>query len=601
VPKTASVPSTQRLRAKVWLAPRNTAQLDAPARAVSDPVSAKYGRFISAGQYQAQYAPTPAQVAEVSQWLIQAGLSVSAVGPGNHYVAVSGSAADMNTAFGTELGTFLVNGRHARAPATDVSVPDSVAPAVLAVTGLNTFGHSVSPSDFGPEEAFVNGTPCSGYYGQQPALDMPSFNSKKVPYAVCGYTPSQLRGVYGVASPGMGAGQTVAITDAYDSPRLQGDADTYSSRHGEPTFGPGQFEDRSVPEDVSTEEDCEGNTWYGEQTLDVEAIHGMAPGANVLYYGAASCFDDDLLAALAQVVVDDDASIVNNSWGEPTFVVIGGQVFITIDQGLVDAYESIFKQGAVQGIGFYFGSGDDGDDLAAWGKKHPEWPTEDPWVTSVGGTTLAIGRTNNRLFETGWGTARYGLSGDGKSWDLEIPLLYGSGGGFASVFGRPWYQVGNTLPYRTGGRAVPDIAIDGDPTTGMLIGETQSFPLPSRFGPPGDRYGEYRVGGTSLSSPLLAGVQAVAQEKAGRHIGFANPLIYRLARFPGIFYDVTHQGDPGNVRPDYVNGINADDGMVFTLRTFDQDSSLVTGPGWDPVTGVGTVTGRYLGAVALLH
>jgi hypothetical protein len=61
-----------------------------------------------------------------------------------------------------------------------------------------------------------------------------------------------------------------------------------------------------------------------------------------------------------------------------------------------------------------------------------------------------------------------------------------------------------------------------------------------------------------------------------------------------MFNDITPQGDPGNVRSDYVNGINADDGLVYSVRTFDQDSSLTTGPGWDDVTGVGSVTARYL-------
>ena len=137
--------------------------------------------------------------------------------------------------------------------------------------------------------------------------------------------------------------------------------------------------------------------------------------------------------------------------------------------------------------------------------------------------------------------------------------------------------------------------MDGDPTTGMLIGETQNFSLPSRFGPAGIHYGEYRVGGTSLSSPLFAGVQAVAQSGSGRRIGFANPFIYSAFR-GHVYYDVTPQGDAGNVRADYANGQNADGGILYSVRTFDQDSSLTTGPGWDDVTGVGSVTARYFDA-----
>ena len=604
-PQTAAVPSSQLVHARVWLTPRNTAQLDALAQAVSDPSSAQYGQFISADQYAAQFAPTADQVGQVTQWLTQSGLSVTATGPDNHFVAVAGSASAISSAFGATLADYLVNGKQAQAPVADVSVPDSLAGLVTAVTGLSTLGHAVKPADFGAPDAFVNATPCSKYYGEQTARTLPRFQHQTLSYAVCGYTPDQLRGAYGVDGFGntqsLGRGQTVAITDAYDEPSLLADANTYAARQGDRPFSFGQFQDRSVPEDASTGDDCGGNGWYGEQALDVEAVHGMAPGANVLYYGAASCFDDDLLAALSQVVHDNKASIVTNSWGEPTFIVVDGQLVETIDASLISAYESIFKQGAVQGIGFFFSSGDDGDELAAWGYAHPDYPTGDPWVTSVGGTSLAIGRNNQRQFETGWGTEKYGLSTDGTSWEQTVPFLYGAGGGISQIFPEPWYQQG-VVPRGTSGRAVPDVGMDADPTTGMLVGETQSFSLPSRFGPAGVHYGEYRIGGTSLASPLMAGSEAVAQaNEGGRRIGFANPLIYALARVPGEYYDVTPQGDPGNVRADFANAQNADGGILYSVRTFDQDSSLTTGQGWDDVTGVGSLTPRYFSWLSDLH
>src|SRR6201999_764401 len=161
------------------------------------------------------------------------------------------------------------------------------------------------------------------------------------------------------------------------------------------------------------------------------------------------------------------------------------------------------------------------------------------------------------------------------------------------VFDEPFYQRG-VVPAGTTGRAVPDIAMDADPTTGMLIGITQNFALSSVFGPPGNHYGEYRVGGTSLASPLIAGIQADAQSGSGHRIGFANPEIYALARqHNSPYYDVTPQGDLGNVRSDYTNSYNASGGITYSVRTFDQDSSLTTNRGWDDVTGVGTVTEDY--------
>jgi subtilase family serine protease len=605
VSKTADVPASQGVAARVWLAARNSTQLDALADAVSDPSSSQYGQFISADQYRAQFAPDDAELTAVRGWLTQSGLSIAGIGPDNAFVAVSGSAQAVNDAFGTQLAQYVVNGQHVQAPSSDLSVPDEVGGFVLGVTGLNTFHTRVQPADLGAPAAFVNGTPCSDYYGQQQARTLPQFQGQTLPYAVCGYTPDQLRGAYGVDQTRLtGAGQTVAITDAFDSPNLERDANTYSQRRGDRPFARGQFRDLSVPEtsDPAEIEACGGNGWYGEQALDVEAVHAMAQNASVLYYGAATCEDADLLVQLAQIVSDNKASIVTNSWGLYTFIVVDGQLFITIDQNLVNTYESIFKRGAVQGIGFYFSSGDSGDEQANTGFTHPDWPTEDPWVTSVGGTSLAVDRRDNHDFETGWGTQRYNLSSDGKSWTLAVPFLYGAGGGFTlpDLFQRPKYQNG-VVPGNTQGRGVPDIAAVGDPTTGMLIGETQNFSLPSRFGPAGVHYGEYRIGGTSLSSPLMAGIQADAQQGAHRRIGFANPLIYFLARGRGRspYYDVVPQprADAGNIRADYANGINADGGITYSVRTFDHDSSLATARGWDDVTGVGTPTSDYLQAL----
>jgi subtilase family serine protease len=593
---TGSANGSTTVGAKVWLAPRNAAQLTTLARAVSDPASPQYRRYLTHGEYVSQFAPTADQVSAVESWLTGAKLKVTGVGPDNHFVSVAGSPSAIASAFGTTLGLYSVNGTTQQAPESDLSVPTSVAGSVLAVTGLAQFGHTITPSDLGHPAAFVNGTPCSSYYGQQKALNMPKFQNKPLPWAVCGYTPSQLRGAYGVTASGLtGKGQTVAITDAFDSSALASDADTYSQNHGDAPFTLGQFTDHSVAEGASSDPNpiaaCGGNGWYTEQALDVEAVHGMAQDANVEYYGAASCYDDDLLAQLAQVAADDTASIVTNSWGEPTFVVIDGTLYATIDQSLVDAYESVFQQGAVEGIGYYFSSGDSGDEQAAWGYTHPDWPTGDPWVTSVGGTSIAIGNADTRLFETGWGTSKYSLSSDGSSWVQAVPFQYGAGGGYSQIFPQPWYQNGVVTNNPTGGRAVPDIALDADPTTGFRMGMTETFPN-------GARYGEFREGGTSLASPLLAGVQAVVQQGAGHSLGFANPLIYGLkAQSNGAssFYDPTAtQPDAGNVRADYVNGLNADKGMVYSVRTFDQDSSLTTNKAWDDVTGVGTVTARYI-------
>ena len=128
----------------------------------------------------------------------------------------------------------------------------------------------------------------------------------------------------------------------------------------------------------------------------------------------------------------------------------------------------------------------------------------------------------------------------------------------------------------------------------MLVGQTQTFP-------DGARYGEYRIGGTSLASPLMAGMMALVQQKAGHLIGFANPLIY--ANYGSdAYHDVLQPGSAmGAVRSDYVNGTSDTDGYVYSLRSMSFDSGLTihTAPGYDDVTGVGTPNGAaFLAALS---
>ena len=582
-----AAPASQRLAVRVFLAPRGgTAALNAAIRSVSTPGSASYRHFLTPAQYRARYAPTAATIDSVESWLRGAGMRVTGVGPSHRYVTATGTAASAQRAFRVKLALFQHGAHVVRAPVGDARVPKGLKPAVLGVTGLDTAPHIMRHADLGPPPAFVNGRPCSLFYGQVLAdrqadftTPLPKFRGSFRPYAHCGYTPLEFRTAYGVSDSGLtGKGATVAITDAFAAPTIRFDANKYATRHGDPAFTQSSFTQSIPSKPFRNVNLCGGNGWFGEETLDVEAVHAMATGAHVMYYAARSCTDTDFLESLQRIVDDNKASIVTNSWGD-------------LDQnttsGIIAAYEQIFKQGAMQGIGFMFSSGDDGDEFLASGRVQTDFPTSDPWVTAVGGTSTAIGAGGELLWQTGWGTQKYDLSANGKSWvpSFTPPFLYGSGGGFSTLFNRPAYQDG-VVHEAAPGRAVPDVSLDGDPTTGMLVGETQAFPN-------GVRYGEYRIGGTSLSSPLFAGVQALAAQAAGSRLGFANPTIYAIAReTPGAFKDVVHHGG-GNVRSDYVNGVNPKDGILYSVRSFDQDTSLHTKKGWDDVTGIGTPTGIY--------
>jgi subtilase family serine protease len=385
---------------------------------------------------------------------------------------------------------------------------------------------------------------------------------------------------------------TVAITDAYASPTIAGDLAIYSRRHGLPQFKRGQFRQITpAPDGYGLIDDCGGKGWYGEETLDVEAVHAMAPGANIVYVGGADC-STGLDEAWASTIDNHTADIVTNSWGTTTDDVA------LLGADYVAYYQQFSLEAALTGITVNFSSGDDGDQTAGGtspADKTVDFPADLPYVTGVGGTSVGIDKHGKRVFEHGWQTAYSALTGD--TWG---PPVYssGGGGGTSVLFGQPFYQRGKvpTVISEANGsstpmRAVPDISMPGDPNTGFRVGQTQVFP-------DGTYYDEYRIGGTSLSSPLLAGMEAVASQKAHHPIGFANPLFYNLLGSSAL-YDVTAPKTPvQQVRANFVNRTDPSGGRSYQLQTIDVQTSLIhSRRGFDDETGVGTPGARFFSAV----
>jgi subtilase family serine protease len=133
------------------------------------------------------------------------------------------------------------------------------------------------------------------------------------------------------------------------------------------------------------------------------------------------------------------------------------------------------------------------------------------------------------------------------------------------------------------GRVLPDISLDADSTTGVLVGQTQSD-VDGKA-----RYSEFRIGGTSVSSPLFGGLMALAiQYNGGGSLGFVSPALYAASiKSPDAFRDpFDHQ--PINVRTDYTNTQNPQSPVFFHLRLLGQLSSLHALPGYDDSTGLGS-------------
>ncbi|MEU7298686.1 S53 family peptidase [Streptomyces sp. NPDC007206] len=587
--------NSAQVKARVYLAGKDAAGLAAYAKAVSDPSSPLYGKYLSAKKAQAAFGATKAQVAAVKSWLTSAGLKVTEVT--QHYVTVSGDVAAAEKAFGTQLHNYAKGSKTYRAPVQAASVPESLKGAVLTVTGLDSAPHKANHDDQlpPPDAVFKNAGPFSSYYGSDIATTLPDAYGQKIPYAIKGYTGKQLRAAYGAGSY-TGKGVRVAITDAYASPTIAYDAGKYAVKNGDAAWKTGQLH-QVLPKNYTKTDECGAAGWYGEETLDVEAVHAVAPNADVTYVGAASCYDDDLLDSLSKVVDNHLADIVSNSWGD---------IEANQTPDLAAAYDQVFQLGAVQGIGFYFSSGDNGDEVAHTGTKQVDTPANSAWVTAVGGTSLAVGKGNAYEWETGWGTEKATLSADGKSW-TSFPGAFtsGAGGGTSKTVAEPYYQKG-VVPdslakanSASGNRVVPDIAAIADPNTGFLVGQTQTFPDGSQ------QYSEYRIGGTSLAAPVIAAVQALAQEAhGGKAIGFANPAIYSKYGKHGVFHDVTDNPTGSGLavaRIDFANGFDAANGLLTSVRSLGKDSSLSAVKGYDDVTGVGSPANGYVQSYARNH
>src|ERR1700712_2099069 len=589
-----AVGASSSVNFRVYLAPRGGVDaVKAAVASVSTPGSAKYRKFITPATYHRPYDPTASTVAAVKSWLTADGLKVGAVGEYNSYLQVTGTVAQAQAALGTTIQRFQHDGKTVQANTTPLVVPAALSTSVLTVTGIDTTpaikkvqtSPAAAPAD-PPPAAFVNGRPCSAYYGQLTAsvqadltTPLPKFQGKYLPIAVCGYTGPFFRAAYEGSTNLTGAGVTVGIVDAYAAPTIAYDANRYARTHGDGSYVSGQLT-QTLPAKFTNKALCDPSGWYGEETLDVEAVHAMAPNAKIHYYGAASCLDPDFTAIVTKLVNDNDVQLVTNSYGEPDYAETTGQLA---------ADQAVFLQAALQGISFMFSSGDSGDELANTGIKQSDSSASSPYVTAVGGTSTGIDSNGALVLNTGWGTRKYSLSASGKSW-TPLGFLYGAGGGYSTLFNRPVYQNGVVPASAPAGRAVPDVAMDADPTTGMLVGETQTFP-------DGVHYGEYRIGGTSLASPLFAGILALTIQQVGTGLGLLNPVLYGQAK-SGTFPDVAGKPkDAGNIRVDYANSLNPSAGLLYSVRTFNQDSSLPTTQGWDAVTGIGTPNPKYLTSI----
>jgi subtilase family serine protease len=584
--KVGTAPSGETVTIAVHLSLSDAAKLKTLATAVSSPGNHLYGRYLTADEFSKQFAPASADVQSVKAMLEHAGMKDVEVGPSGVYVSASATVAQLRNSFHVSQDLYKYQGLTLRANKEEPTLPAALAGKVMYVEGLDDtmalrhpFHHSavagnlVAPaaktaSTTPPPVAAGNPSPyCNKTYGAGVLVATLSTAADvygaSIPWLNCGYTPQQIRAAYGLnkVTKYDGTGVTVAITDAYASPTLEADGNRYAANHDLPKLTAKNFS-QIIPVgiyNVSPTETCGPYGWWEEQSLDVAAVHGAAPGAKIVYVGSRDCMTS-LDIAFFNTVYNHVADVVTSSWGN------NGE---SIAPGSQASYDQAAMAGAVQGITVLFSSGDDGDLDILNGVASGSWPATSAWVTGVGGTTLEIKDANGSKAEYGWGTYRAFLAdvtvhsaksvttsgittttNFGVTYD-DFSFYSGSGGGISLLEAQPDYQAGKVpaalattvdlasdlaVPLPAPQRVSPDVAMVGDPYTGYLFGETFTIagdaiadsgctPISKT-----QEYCENAIGGTSLASPLMAGVIAVMNQKraAGGEplVGFANPMLY---------------------------------------------------------------------------
>jgi subtilase family serine protease len=622
---------------------RDPAGAQALLKAVSTPGSSSYRHYLTTAQWEARFSPTASAVKSARNWLRSRGFQVGATSKDRITISASGTAARVENAFGTGLAYYKVEGHTVRLTTSNASVPASLSGIAVGAMGLDqTFAlpavasspsaatagaHPATPAgEFPPApSAFVTAPPCGTYYNQKITTVKPPFGNgypAKVPYEVCGYKPSQFRSAYNVGSY-TGKGATVAIVDAYGSATIAADATEYY-RLNDPIhpFSSADFtQDDAFP--FTDETECGASSWLTEQAIDVESVHAMAPDAHIVFAGAKSCLDTDLFKADQNVIDNHLADVVTNSWGDPAGDVLDSSSYRT-------AFDDLFQLAGSTGMTMLYSSGDWGDNFWETGISAPTYPADSPYVTGVGGTSLQIGFNGQRISELGWSTGRSFLctaNGENVLPDCTKSTLgtwgpvefdAGSGGYTSYNYAEPYYQdpvVPAALADRVesvsgfAGRVSPDISMDADPSTGFLIGLHEILPNEK------DAYAQTRYGGTSLASPLLAGliadVDGASAVARRADVGFINPAIYRLSTESGAIYDVVPGGNQAQLRVDHaVTYIPGAKGYLYSFRelTYEgpitfcdgtnncvtRDQTLSTAKGYDSMTGLGSAGPNFI-------
>ncbi len=540
-------------------------------------------QYLSVSQFAARYGQSSSNIGALTSYLAGFGISTDVYADDVDVVA-TGTAGEFNQALTIKQETVDVPAQPGSGGFGPVRAQDNVytntsapllpyrlASFVTAILGLTNYGPYVSdttkPAADGAPQSSSSST-CVAEFGLTNGCHLPSDFARMY----------DLDPLYQRGADGSGQAVGVVTLAAVDpgSPEYFWANISHTDRTGQLIVdnvdgGPG------APSAAS------GTV---ETDLDIEQSGALAPGANVIDYQAPNTdfgFADAFFTAASQNI----ASGVSASWGSSETEIVAEVLSGEESAGYQAAFDEAFLEMAAQGQSAFTSSGDAGaytatEDLGTTNLS-VDTPADSPFITACGatslpGTTYLSGpdgtatatTTANRIWgwDYLWGPVAQ-ISGIPLSEAAES-LVVGSGGGYSSLEPRPSYQQGvsgvsnfhaveyltptnytqvapglyepiawnfNPTPSVTtgsgSGRAVPDLATDGDPQTGYLV-----------YGASIGGLGEY--GGTSFVDQQLDGANAVIDSYLGHRVGFWNPVIYAAATGPNSPFTQLNQASTSN-------------------------------------------------------
>ena len=496
-----------------------------------NPSSPNYHQWLTPEAYADRFGLTPRDHAKIAAWLKSQGLTIQETSHGRNWIAFTGSAAQISSALHTSIHTYSVNGETHFSNARDVSVPEALADLVGGFRGLNDFRPKSNGRMVGP---FPGYSTSGGTHYLSPG-DFGTIYDVK-PLITGGYD---------------GTGQSIAVVGESDI--LVSDISGFRSTFGLPANNPRQ---------VLYGTDPGFNGAQFEANLDIEWSGAVAQKATIYYV-----YGQDAFQAWAVAVSNNIAPIVSISFGgcetdDPT-----AAIRTVAQQGNAQGITSLAASGDAGGAGCDFQGG-----LAvATHGAGVQVPSDIPEVTAVGGTMFneAGGAYWNPVNSLTNGTALSYIPE--AAWnETSLPGGLGAGGGGASVlFPKPAWQNGPGVP-ADGARDTPDLSLAAAASHDGFLVEYNG--------------GLYIVGGTSASTPSMAGIVGLLNHylvKSGvlktAGLGNINPQLYRLAQTaPAAFHDVTVGG---NVVPCELGSPGCLTGTV----------GFPAGPGYDQATGLGSI------------